>query len=147
MPPVALILNRSTRPTHVAGYAQRFATNVNGVPYHAISLTLNICSRNNTASLVTLLLHEMTHVWQFTRGQSGGHGTGFRNEMLRLGIDEAGQLLRNGSPADRIGREAEMRYPQLTARLRECLSSPHRSSKGEDFAFFRLMLGIHDRII
>jgi len=147
LPPVALILNRSTRPTHVAEYAQRFATNVNGVPYHAISLTLNICSRNNTASLVTLLLHEMTHVWQFTRGQSGGHGTGFRNEMLRLGIDEAGQLLRNGSPADRIGREAEMRYPQLTARLRECLSSPYRSSKGEDFAFFRLMLGIHDRII
>jgi hypothetical protein len=147
LPPVALTLNRSTRPTHVAGYAQRFATSVNGVPYHAISLTLNICSRNNTASLVTLLPHEMVHVWQFTKGQSGGHGAGFRNEMLRLGIDEAGQLLRNGSPADRIGREAEMRYPQLTARLRECLSSPHRSSKGEDFAFFRLMLGIHDRII
>ena len=147
LPPVALILNRSTRPTHVAGYAQRFATSVNGVPYHAISLTLNICSRNNTASLVTLLLHEMVHIWQYTKGQSGGHGTGFRNEMLRLGIDEAGQLLRNGSPADRIGREAEMRYPGLTARLRECLSSPHRSSKGEDFAFFRLVLGIHDRII
>jgi hypothetical protein len=61
--------------------------------------------------------------------------------MLRLGIDEAGHLLRNGSPADRIGREAEMRYPGLTARLRECLASHHRSSKGEDFAFFRLMLG------
>ena len=141
LPPVALTLNRSTRPTHVAGYAQRFATSVNGVSYHAISLTLNICSRNNTASLVTLLLHEMVHVWQYTKGQSGGHGTGFRNEMLRLGIDEAGHLLRNGSPADRIGREAEMRCPGLTARLRECLASHHRSSKGEDFAFFRLMLG------
>jgi superfamily II DNA or RNA helicase len=141
LPPVALTLNRSTRPTHVAGYAQRFATSVNGVPYHAISLTLNICSRNNTASLMTLLLHEMTHIWQFTRGQRGGHGKGFRDEMLRLGIDEAGQCLRDDSPADRIGREAEMRYPQLTARLRECLTSPHRSSKEEDFAFFRLIMG------
>ena len=140
LPPVALTLNRSTRPSHVAGYAQRFATSVNGVPYHAISLTLNICSRNNTASLMTLLLHEMTHIWQFARGQRGGHGKGFRDEMLRLGIDEAGQRLRNGSSADHIGREAEMRYPLLTARLRECLASPHRSSKEEDFAFFRLML-------
>ena len=60
--------------------------------------------------------------------------------MLRLGVDEAGQRVRDGSPADRIGREAEMRYPQLTARLRECIASPLRSSKNEDFAFFRLML-------
>ena len=140
LPPVALILNRSTRPTHVSGYAQPRATSVNGIPYHAISITLNICARANTASLMTLLLHEMTHIWQFAKGRRGGHGKGFRNEMLRLGIDEAGQRLRNGSPAERIGREAEMRYPQLTARLRECLASPLRSSKNEDFAFFRLML-------
>jgi len=140
LPPVALILNRSTRPTHVSGYAQPRATSVNGIPYHAISITLNICARANTASLMTLLLHEMTHIWQFVKGQRGGHCKGFRNEMLRLGIDEAAQRLRNGSPAERIGREAEMRYPQLTARLRECLASPLRSSKNEDFAFFRLML-------
>ena len=139
LPPVALILNRSKRPTHVSGYAQPRATSINGVPYHAISITLNICARNNTASLMTLLLHEMTHIWQFENGQRGGHGKGFRNEMLRLGIDEAGRRLRDGSPAERIGREAEMRYPQLTARLRECLTSPLRSSKSEDFAFFRMM--------
>ena len=140
LPPVALTLNRSTRPTHVSGYAQSRATSVNGVPYHAISITLNICARNGTGSLMTLLLHEMTHIWQFEKGQRGGHGKGFRNEMLRLGIDEAGQRLRNGSPAERIAKEAEARYPQLTARLRECLASPLRSSKNEDFAFFRLML-------
>ena len=140
LPPVALTLNRSTRPTHVAGYAKRHATSVNGVPYHEISITLNICARNNTGSLMTLLLHEMTHIWQFEKGQRGGHGKGFQNEMLRLGIDEAAQRVRDGSPADRIGMEAEMRYPQLTARLRECLASPLRSSKNEDFAFFRLML-------
>ena len=97
-------------------------------------------SRGSTASLMTLLLHEMTHIWQFVKGQRGGHGKGFRNEMLRLGIDEVGQRVRDGSPANRIGMEAEMRYPQLTARLRECITSPFSSSKNEDFAFFRLML-------
>ena len=69
-----------------------------------------------------------------------GHGKDFRNEMLRLGIDEAGQRIRNGSAADRIVREAEAFYPLLTARLRECLTSPLNSSKNEDFAFFRMVL-------
>ena len=64
----------------------------------------------------------------------------FRNEMLRLGIDEAGRRVRNGSAADRIVREAEAFYPTLTARLRECLASPLHSSKNEDFAFFRMVL-------
>lgn len=139
LPPVALILNRSRSPTHVAGYASPRATVVNGQVYNAISLTLDICTRGNVTSLVLLLLHEMTHIWQFASGRIGGHGTDFRNEMMRLGIDEAGQRIRNGSPADRITREAEMRYPGLTARMRACLESPHHSSKGMDFAFFRLM--------
>ena len=140
LPPVALTLNRSKRPTHIGGYAMQRATSVNGVLYHVISITLNICIRGNTASLMTLLLHEMTHIWQFEKGQRGGHGKGFRNEMLRLGIDEVEQKIRGGSAAERICIEAETRYPQLPARLRECLASPLRSSKNEDFAFFRLML-------
>lgn len=140
LPRVALTLNRSKRPTHIGGYAMQRATSVNGVLYHVISITLNICVRGNTASLMTLLLHEMTHIWQFEKGQRGGHGKGFRNEMLRLGIDEVGQKIRGGSAAERICIEAETRYPQLPARLRECLASPLRSSKNEDFAFFRLML-------
>ena len=60
--------------------------------------------------------------------------------MLRLGIDEAGQRDRDGSPAMRIMREVEMRYPGLAARLRECMTSPHHSSKEMDFAFFRMMV-------
>ena len=140
LPRVALTLNRSKRPTHIGGYAMQRATSVNGVLYHVISITLNICVRGNTASLMTLLLHEMTHIWQFEKGQRGGHGKGFRNEMLRLGIDEVGQKIRGGSAAERICIEAETRYPQLPARLRECLASPLRSSKNKDFAFFRLML-------
>ena len=141
LPPVALILNRSRRPTHVAGYANPQATAVNGRVYGGISLTLTICARANTSSFIPILLHEMTHVWQFSKGQRGGHGKGFRDEMLRLGIDEVGQgPLRAGSPAVRIMQEAELRHPGLAARMRECLASPLPSTKQEDFAFFRMVL-------
>ena len=140
LPPVALIVNRSTRPTRVAGFAQLQATSVNGQVFNAISITLNICARGQTASFMPILLHEMTHIWQFAQGRRGGHGKDFRNEMLRLGIDEAGQRERVGSPIDRISREVQMRYPGLAARLRECMTSPHHSSKEMDFAFFRMML-------
>ena len=74
LPPVALILNRSTRPTHVAGYAQLHATTVNGQVFNAISITLNICARAQTASFMPILLHEMTHIWQYAQGRRGGHG-------------------------------------------------------------------------
>ena len=140
LPPVALIVNRSTRPTRVAGFAQLQATSVNGQVFNAISITLNICARGQTASFMPILLHEMTHIWQFAQGRRGGHGKDFRNEMLRLGIDEAGQRERVGSPIDRISREVQMRYPGLAARLRECMASPHHSSKEMDFAFFRIKL-------
>ena len=141
LPPVALMLNRSRRPTHVAGYANPQATAVNGRGYCGISLTLSICSRANTSSFIPILLHEMTHIWQFSKGQRGGHGRGFRNEMLRLGIDEMGQgALRAGSPVVRIMREAELRYPGLAARMRDCLASPLHSSKDQDFAFFRMVV-------
>lgn len=140
LPPVALIINRSTRPTRVAGFAQQQATSVNGQVFNAISITLNICARGQTASFMPILLHEMVHIWQFAQGRCGGHGKDFRNEMLRIGIDEAGQRERVGSPIERISREVQMRYPGLAARLRECMTSLHHSSKEMDFAFFRMVL-------
>ena len=62
------------------------------------------------------------------------------HETLRLGIDETGQRVRVGSPVERISREVKMRYPGLAARMRECMTSPHHSSKEMDFAFFRMVV-------
>ena len=115
------------------------ATSVNGRYYSGLSLTLSICARGQTGSFIPVLLHEMAHIWQFSRGRRGGHGKDFKNEMLRLGIDEASQRVRDGSPLMRIIQEVERRYPSLAARMRECLASPLRSSRNEDFAFFRMM--------
>ena len=140
LPPAALLLNRQRRSTRISGYALANATRVNGRLYPALSLTLAICARGNTASLMTLLLHEMTHIWQFAQGKRGGHGRDFREKLLDLGLDEAGQRVRTGSAADRIGHLAEARWPNLTARLRACCEDQLPSSQDEDFAFFRLML-------
>lgn len=140
LPPVALLLNRSRRRTRVAGYAKPAATAVNGQVYCAISITLNICARGNTDSLTTVLLHEMTHIWQFANGRRGGHGRDFKKEMLRLGIDEAGRRVRCGSIADHVVQEADMRSPGLVAQLRECMVSQHKSSRNMDYAFFRMIL-------
>ncbi|MBQ8112310.1 MAG: hypothetical protein IJ146_03800 [Kiritimatiellae bacterium] len=82
----------------------------------------------------------MTHIWQFSQGRRGGHGKDFRREMLRLGIDEAGQRECDDSPVMRIAREVQMRYSGLAARLRECMTSLHHSSKDMDFAFFRMVI-------
>lgn len=70
----------------------------------------------------------------------------FRNEMLRIGIDEAGQCERVCSPIERIYHEVQMGYPGLAARIRECMTSPHHSSKEMDFAFFRLVVDSKRRL-
>lgn len=140
LPPVALILNRRTNPTHVAGYAQPQATAINDMPYHAISLTLNIVGNADASSAIPVLLHEMTHIWQFWKGRRGGHGKDFRAEMLRLGIDEVGQRIQNGGIVDRIAQEVETHHPSMAVRMRACVRSRLSSSKALDFAFFRKIL-------
>ena len=57
-------------------------------------------------------------------------------EVVRLMREEYGPT----PGMERREARSEMRYPQLTARLLECIALPLRSSKNEDFAFFRLML-------
>ena len=140
LPPVALVLNRTLRRTRYAAFARPFATAVNGTNYHEILLKLDAVGRDNSASVIPVLLHEMTHIWQFWKGRRGGHGRDFRNEMIRLGIDEEGQRVLDGGVLDRVGHEVEARYPGMTARMRECIRSPLRSSQQLDFAFFRMML-------
>ena len=110
------------------------------MPYHAISLTLNIVGNADASSAIPVLLHEMTHIWQFWKGRRGGHGKDFRAEMLRLGIDEAGQRIQNGGIVDRIAQEVETHYPSMTVRMRACVRSRLPSSKALDFAFFRKIL-------
>ncbi len=45
-------------------------------------------------SLIWMILgHEMTHIWQYSQGRRGGHGKDFKNEMLRIGIDEKRRMI------------------------------------------------------
>ncbi len=53
-----------------------------------IALNLPALKLTNDSFILGILAHEMTHIWQFNAGRRGGHGADFRNEMLRIGIDE-----------------------------------------------------------
>ena len=45
-----------------------------------------ICSRTSDVHILMIMAHEMTHVWQYSRGHRGGHGKDFYGEMERIGI-------------------------------------------------------------
>ena len=85
-------------------------------PYNRICLNLSIVARHNTASMLLVLFHEMTHIWQFSRGQRGGHGVGFYRELQRVGVDEHRQIVAPESAAMEALTRAETRYPQMAAR-------------------------------
>ena len=93
-------------------------------------------------SLLCVMLHEMTHIWQFSLGRRGGHGQDFYQEMARIGIREREQLCENGSPADAVLREAKENHPHLCHTLRSILETDIPQPKyGDEEFFFELLAG------
>ena len=131
LPPCLLSFNCSTKPTHVAGFAQPRQ------PYPRLSLNLLICARAETCSFLPILLHEMTHIWQFARGSRGGHGRDFRRELLRVGIDETGQTPVEGSPAESIMATAQVTHPEIAGIWRTLVGHPPARQRVLEDAIFR----------
>ena len=76
IPLVALILNRSRRPSHVAGCASPRVTVVNDQVYNAISITLDICTRGDITTLrkqkygnILLVCHKDADLVKFRHGK------------------------------------------------------------------------------
>ena len=67
-----------------------------------ISFNISNCLRLPESFLWGVLAHEMIHIWQFTKGRRGGHGADFRNEMLRIGVDEKYGVVIPGTAGDYI---------------------------------------------
>lgn len=118
LPPCKLCFNYSARPSRVAGFV------VPANPNLVLCLNLSIVAKSNTASLLPVLLHEMTHIWQLAKGQRGGHGVGFYRELRRVGIDEHRQMSIPGSAAEQAMYESETRYPQAAANWRTMVGNP-----------------------
>jgi len=104
-----------------------------------ITFNLFHCGRTAAEGLAHTLVHEMTHVWQFAGGRSGGHGPDFRNEMIRIGIleDRDGSArCRYGTAADRLLRLASTDFADLPVRLRALADlPPGRLRLAEEAAF------------
>ena len=130
LPPCKLSFNCSNKRSHVAGFAAPEK------PYPRLCLNLSIVARRNTASILPVLLHEMTHIWQFSRGQRGGHGEGFYRELRRVGIDEHRQYTAPGSAAMQAITMAETRYPQMAGRWYAMVGNPPKHQRDVERRIF-----------
>lgn len=145
LPPVGLCLNRRRQHSNVGGVAKMNNVAVDGIPYHVIGLTLRNCLSGGLEGFMHILLHEMTHIWQFSSRRRGGHGADFRNEMMRIGLDERGigVNLRNGSPASNAIEAVRSRFPDFITRMREIYASDLAQPSRGDLGFFRYLLERH----
>ena len=107
-----------------------------GITYPGICFNLRNCSRITPESLLSIMLHEMTHIWQYTQGRKGGHGRDFYKEMERIGIREREQLCQNGSPADTILLEAKNNHPNLCNDFRDIYNIEVPKPENADTTFF-----------
>lgn len=55
-------------------------------PYLIRFNLLNLVQGNDNG-FIAVMAHEMTHIWQYEKGERGGHRADFKNEMSRIGID------------------------------------------------------------
>lgn len=130
LPPSILSFNYSAMPSNTAGFAER------GLPPR-ICLNLRVCTRAKMASFLPVLLHEMTHVWQYSLGGLGGHGLDFRCELIRVGVDEKGQSpILPGSPAFSIMVTVQRQHPEIAGLFRSLVGHSPRNRLPMEVAIF-----------
>lgn len=140
LPKCAILMNRRDTPSNVMAFATPARLSLAGRTYPAISFNLRNCRRITPESLLCVMLHEMTHIWQFTNGLRSGHGVDFYRELARIGIREKEQLCQNGSPADMVLREAQKNHPHLCYDLRNILcTNILQPSHGDELFFSEFM--------
>ncbi len=141
LPQVLINMNRR-RTLSTLAYATPVMATVDGQRYPGICFNVgnDFFRKCSPEQIVAILLHEMTHIWQFCcRHTSGGHGKDFKAEMARIGIAKEGALhsqIRNGSPADILLREAQLHHADMGHRWNRLYNSPHKQSRQLDLAFF-----------
>ena len=136
LPRCVISLNPRRTPSRVMAFATPMRTSVNGIRYPGICFNLRNCSRITPESLLCVMLHEMTHIWQFAKGRLGGHGSDFYMEMDRIGLREKEQLCRNGSPADAVLLEAREHHPTICNALRVAYNTDIPKPTNGDERFF-----------
>ena len=84
-----------------------------------ITFNIDHCLRFPEFVIWGVLAHEMTHIWQYTNGQSGWHNSSFYRELQRVGIDEKAGVVLPDSPANYIFTLNEMYRISLTSSLQD----------------------------
>ncbi len=136
LPQCVITMNHRRTPSRVMAFATPSKLQRFGAVYPGICFNLRNCSRITPESLLCVMLHEMTHIWQFTQGRRGGHGSDFYSELARIGIREKEQLCQNGSPADAVLQEAQRFHPNLCNDLRVIYNNAAGNPRSQDDAAF-----------
>lgn len=139
LPPCRLSFNCSSKPSRVAGFATPTR------PYPRFCLNLSIVARGQTASGIPILLHEMTHIWQFASGRRGGHGRDFRTQLLNVGVDEAHGMVRPGSPAEHVMHDVQRGHPEMAARWFAMVGHPPKHQRDIENRIFNEYLATRSR--
>lgn len=98
------------------------------------------CREVDDTGFLELLAHEMTHIFQFAQGSSGGHGRDFKYEQRRLGLIQ-GEVISPASPFGYVLFMHELqRIRPAAAACRLAEMRVARAQYSELFARYRSML-------
>jgi len=146
LPPCAIAVNKQDKPTRTAACAISNKVMVNGRLYPQIRFNLWLCTKFDLAQFLAVLMHEMTHVWQYAHFRAGGHGKDFRDEMARIGIYEKEDKIHANTPAARVVQNVRgSGENDIVERLGVIFGSMFNEPKGGDAAFFRRVLETRER--
>ena len=105
---------------------------------YRIVFNADFCRRLDDAAFLEIMAHEMTHIFQFSRGRRGGHGKDFQDELRRLGLIR-GRLIPPASPFGYVlfMHDLKRLHPAETVRSLAAL----RVSRKDYAAVFRAAAG------
>ena len=146
LPPVMLSLNRSANSSRIAATASANKVMVNGHLHHSIRFNLWLCTKMTADQFVAVMLHEMTHVWQYAHMRSGGHGRDFVQELQRVGVFEREQKIRANTPAARVAQNVRSTIADsLCEMLDTVFNDGPNPPDGGEAALFRAVIEHRDQ--
>ena len=121
--------------------AEREVLCYNGDIYHKITFNKSALGFgiDSLEKVITILLHEMVHIWQFSRSFRAKfkiHDKNFKGEMKRIGNIEKEETIESGSLAEKALREIEKKYPTLYQDLYDLAETKIKRPSNGDVCFF-----------
>ena len=94
---VLLRLNFDRNEERVLASANLFRIPWRRKPFCFIEIKLFPCAELSTGCFLGVMLHEMSHIWDFQHGRAANHDKAFYDRMLRIGFDDKSMTFQENS--------------------------------------------------